>query len=130
MRNLCYPLKVDKHEVGRIDTRNGEVISWAVLRSAEQIFFVGYRFPPTDVHARNELLKAIGENKSLDFLGIILGPNTQDDAVKRLERFLLSVTKGRVRTYPYYCEEFFTLYAVTRDPKQIDRARSHSAAPC
>jgi hypothetical protein len=95
-------------------------MAMTAVRQAECVFFVGYRFPPTDVHARNELLKAIGENKSLDFLGIVLGPNTEGEAIKRLVRFLLSVTKARVRIYPYYCEEFFTLYVVTGDPKAID----------
>jgi hypothetical protein len=103
------------------------------LRSAEAIVFVGYRFPPSDAHARTTLLTAILESgqKHVD-IHIVLGPNRNADVV-RLEHLLRYVmdragrtdldnigrgggeTSYRLWWHPLWAEDFLSIY----DPKAL-----------
>jgi hypothetical protein len=82
------------------------------VKAAEAVFFIGYRFPPTDVHARNEVLAALARNPARPTVGVVLGPDARNDTTQRLVRLLGSVLSTDVEVYPYYCEEFFTLWTV------------------
>jgi hypothetical protein len=58
------------------------------LRSANEIVFIGYRFPPSDSFAKRRLLTAIGENPIQDLkVRLVLGPERAAD-VTRLEGLL------------------------------------------
>jgi hypothetical protein len=52
------------------------------LGIADAVFFVGYRFPPTDALARRELLHALNARASVH---IVLGPKVSDDVVRLRE---------------------------------------------
>ena len=82
------------------------------LRTADYIYFIGYRFPPSDSEARRRLLGAIRENRSpLRRIEIVLGPERTSD-VLRLEGLLLHTVKNpnRVRVHHLYAEDFLTTY--------------------
>jgi hypothetical protein len=62
------------------------------IREASSIIFIGYRFPPSDSHARSRLLGAISENRS-HYLAIhtVLGLASADTPrLSQLLRFSLS----------------------------------------
>jgi hypothetical protein len=103
------------------------------IRAAEVIVFVGFRFPPSDAEAREQLLKAIGENSSTHVeLHIVLGPERSHRDVVRLEQLLryVLIRNGRdeivpprihmqlsgavktfaVTTHPLYAEDFFSVW--------------------
>ncbi len=81
-RPACY---VAAKELGRLWDAAKER-----LREAEVIVFVGFRFPPSDAEARQQLLKAIAENKSPHVeVHIVLGPERAHRDVVRLEQLLL-----------------------------------------
>jgi hypothetical protein len=89
------------------------------LIQAARVAFVGYRFPDTDAYARKRLLQAIGKSCEADNLRsvhTVLGPNVDKDPSSRLIR-LLTAASGHcpVTAFPFYCEEFFTLYDITPD---------------
>jgi hypothetical protein len=104
------------------------------LGEADTIVFVGYRFPETDADAREQLLRAIGDNGSPDnktrpkhlSLHIVLGRDR--DAAERLASLLRFVCKKdrdelpldttrahagdyrfRVTTHPLFAQDFFTV---------------------
>lgn len=89
------------------------------LAQAKRIVFVGYRFPETDAYARRRLLEAIGNSKkakNLKAVHTVLGPYVDVDPSHRLIRLLKAVCVNcRVTAFPFYCEEFFTLYDITPD---------------
>ncbi len=97
------------------------------IRDADCIVFVGYRFPPTDAHARVELLGAISANEKPDLdLHIVLGPEESADVV-RLRHMLNAAARRdhrrvapweamhpgnlsyRVVWHPLFSEDFFSL---------------------
>lgn len=62
------------------------------IREASAITFIGFRFPPSDSHARGRLLGAIARNDS-PYLAVhtVLGPNSPDASrLRQLLRFSLS----------------------------------------
>ncbi len=81
------------------------------LRQAEEIVFVGYRFPQSDAEARMTLLGAIAENRVPGLkVRIILGPeNTADKS--RLDHLLrVVVPEGTdVKALPLYAEDYLAL---------------------
>ncbi len=88
------------------------------LRDARTIVFVGYRFPPTDAHARQVLLDAISDNASRSTEGLtlhtVLGPQSRDDD-ERLEQLLRYAIRGSTRSRivrnALFAEDFFSVWA-------------------
>jgi hypothetical protein len=101
------------------------------LTSADSIVFVGYRFPETDAHAREQLLSAIRENNPGKdphrlSMHIVLGhPGRDSTRLEALLRHVGGATRagvgplvdyGRgylVTSHPLFAQDFFTV--VQRD---------------
>jgi hypothetical protein len=101
----------------------------SALKDATSVVFVGYRFPPTDSHAKRGLLHALGGNVNKHIiLHMVLGPR-QDEDVQRLESLLRWSMRnsGRVdfdttgdpstfpktfsmRRQPLWAEDFMTVF--------------------
>lgn len=82
------------------------------LKSADNIFFIGYRFPPTDAEARSRLLGALRKNESPDLrLYTVLGPDNDADS-RRLKELLRYVTEGEaeVERLPLWAQDFMSIY--------------------
>ena len=97
------------------------------LKVADAIVFVGYRFPETDAHAREELLGAIRENHADDggshhlSLHIVLGhPGRDSIRLEALLRFAAGAHRQEggpsnpgltfdLNTYPLFAQDFFTV---------------------
>jgi hypothetical protein len=98
------------------------------LIAATYIIFLGYRFPPSDSHARGMLLGAIRENDGPELVRVrtVLGPRTSADASVRLAKLLEYSLQGAGRkphndplgykyklydllAEPLYVEDFFTV---------------------
>ncbi len=97
------------------------------LQSADAVVFLGYRFPPTDSHARHTLLTALAENgKPYLALHTVLGPDIGSPASARLRELLRYAMrlKGRIHVpprdythqefslvqHPLYTEDFLSLF--------------------
>jgi hypothetical protein len=94
------------------------------LESADAIVFVGYRFPPSDAHAREHLLKAIMDNSKGQLpVHIVLGPQKDDKDQVRLREMLHAVltASGRseapaakrwfiVRSHGMWAEDFMSVF--------------------
>jgi len=86
------------------------------LTNADTVFFIGYRFPPTDTEALSWLLGALMKNESSDLrLYTVLGPNDDADN-RRLEALLDFATKQRktgqkkiIRTH-LWAQDFMSVY--------------------
>lgn len=68
-------------------------VLWAraenAIHDADAVVFIGYRFPPTDALARSRILRALsGNTKSRLGVHVVLGPNTHEPDVVRLEAML------------------------------------------
>jgi hypothetical protein len=104
-----------------------------MLKGADAIVFVGYRFPPSDAVARRFLLSAIEARAKSDQLRplamhVVLGPNSQD-AARLAELLRYAAERGgmredagrswvrkehfRVRVHEMYSQDFFTVYRET-----------------
>jgi hypothetical protein len=87
------------------------------IREAARIFFVGYRFPPTDSDARSDRLGGIRENTArvLKIL-TVLGPDTGNRNSARLLALLRAVDPENrdisptVHALPFFAEDFLSLY--------------------
>jgi hypothetical protein len=106
------------------------------LTEADAVVFVGYRFPPTDADAREQLLKAIGDNGSPDnekrpkqlSLHVVLGKSPDDaDRLASLLHFVCRKDRDEARAntsrhhetgreyrftvdvHPLYAQDFFTV---------------------
>jgi hypothetical protein len=87
-----------------------------VLRKADVVIFVGYRFPPTDAEARGRLLGALMRNSAPDLrLYTVLGPNDDPDN-RRLETLLRYATaqreagQGKVERVHLWAQDFMSVY--------------------
>lgn len=68
----------------------------SALASADTIVFIGYRFPPTDAEARQEILGAIQDNDSTHIaIHTVLGPNVMSDDSRRLKGLLEHATRHK-----------------------------------
>jgi hypothetical protein len=90
----------------------------AMLRQAERVHIVGYRFPPGDVGAQQRLLGALADNAMTNLeVRIVLGPNTQTPdtlRVKGLVEWALRRRTGRpdvkIVVPPLWAEDYLGLY--------------------
>jgi hypothetical protein len=85
------------------------------IREASAIVFVGYRFPPSDSQAREEILGAIHENANRSDLLITtaLGvPTTDSLRLSELLRFAARRRKKvtRLAQHPLYSQDLFSLW--------------------
>jgi len=91
-----------------------------VLREADVVVFMGYRFPPSDAHARSALLGAIGSNTKPSLrVHTVLGPDVNGEHSVRLEKLLehtLEGTKAKsnlftytIEKQPLYVEDFLSV---------------------
>jgi hypothetical protein len=86
------------------------------ISDADIIVFVGYRFPPSDATAREQLLGAIRNNTS-PFLNVhtVLGPDLRQNDTVRMDALLHSVlapAKGgmyAVKAHPLWSQDFFSV---------------------
>jgi len=74
------------------------------IRNAEAVFFLGYRFPPSDAQARKKILDELRSN-TRDYLGVqtILAGSGDTDRLIRLLRF--SLHERHERGTPKYDQE-------------------------
>jgi hypothetical protein len=80
------------------------------LQIADAVFFVGYRFPPSDSRARQRLLGALGANSRRPFLHAVLGPNLGHQDVARLSAMLrYCCPNSEVKVHPLFAEDFLSL---------------------
>lgn len=82
------------------------------ITEAEEVIFLGYRFPPTDANAREELLCAVRDSACLP--RIVLGPNVVHPDVVRLQGLLQYAMWKRVPlakpdVIPLYVEDFLSV---------------------
>lgn len=98
----------------------------SALKTADEIYFLGFRFPPSDSEARSRLLSAIRENKEATAVRfhVVLGPDARDPRCVRLTELLRGVAKQAGRTpfgeagdkkygvhvYPMNAEDFLSLW--------------------
>jgi len=103
------------------------------VQKASRVFFLGYRFPPTDSSARRLLLSALGANTNTRFdVHVVLGPDVQGEKVRRMSELLrftmlrktanVRVVVGEprptdptandamVHVHALYVEDFLTVY--------------------
>jgi hypothetical protein len=86
-----------------------------VLRKADHIIFIGYRFPPTDAQARSVLLRAISENdRPARYAHVVLGPDLGSPDSRRLKQMLeYSMTRKplgqEVIQHPLWAEDYLSL---------------------
>lgn len=84
------------------------------LKLARAVIFIGYRFPPTDAQARQELLGAIRENTEAHLdLHTVLGPRQDSDTLRlgALLRSSCPITRSYSMTqHPLWCEDFLTVW--------------------
>jgi SIR2-like domain len=77
-----------------------------LLREAEVIIFIGYRFPKSDAIARERILGAIRENtKPYLRIHTVLGPDMNHVDVIRLDSLLRYATKARALMPNYTAED-------------------------
>lgn len=95
----------------------------AALREAESIIFIGYRFPPTDSFAREQLLGALAKNPVPHLrVQTVLGPNSSDaprvggllDHALRQEQNRFPTPAGTQKKYtlvhqPMYAEDYLSV---------------------
>lgn len=93
-----------------------------ILKTARRIVFLGFRFPPGDAGALQELLGAIGENNHRELqVDVVLGPNVHAPDVVRMRRLLewALMSDGRrnerqaaerVRVEPLFAEDYLALF--------------------
>jgi hypothetical protein len=89
------------------------------IRAANAIVFVGYRFPPTDAYARDQLLGALTANTANGdvWCHVVLGTDCPSH-VERLRALLTFALERRgvhplrldIRTYQMFAEDFFSVY--------------------
>jgi len=98
-----------------------------LIRAADIIVFMGYRFPPSDSYARRTILGAIRDNgRGYVRIHTVLGPDRPTDT-SRLTTMLKAVLDGRGRQQredpndyrnnqysivpqPLYAQDFLTVY--------------------
>jgi hypothetical protein len=96
---------------GKISTARNFEGAWlhaeAALAAADQIFFVGYRFPPSDAEARLRLMKAIRASRSGN-LTVVLGEQPPDR--DRVAAMLKMARDVGIDAPPLRAEEFLSLW--------------------
>lgn len=93
------------------------------IQAADQIVFVGYRFPPSDSQARKELISTLFSKLSNDSpkrkrgLHIVLGPSLNDDVIRLQEMLQYANRRARgerdVIVHRMYGQDFLSLYTPT-----------------
>ncbi len=92
----------------------------SALSDANAVVFIGYRFPPSDAHSRERLLRALWKNTSKNLhVYIVLGPNVHHEDVVRLHEMLRwSIQSSAVapapmldiRALPLYAQDYLTVW--------------------
>jgi hypothetical protein len=96
----------------------------SAIKKASQVYFVGYRFPPSDAEARGRILGALRGANELATVAVVLG-----DSVADRERLtaLVSMTapNAQVEASPLRAEEFLSVWT----PSYVGppRANYHSS---
>lgn len=83
------------------------------LQRAKVIFFVGYRFPPTDSESLQRLMSAFGKNENKPTAHIVLGPNVHSEAASRLHGLLKHAaheSNPTIHRHPMYAQDFSAVY--------------------
>ncbi|MFT5323140.1 MAG: hypothetical protein ACI8P0_000986 [Planctomycetaceae bacterium] len=86
------------------------------LKEASYVYFVGYRFPESDTEAMRALLTAMkqGSKARTVITSVILGPDTNDDRVQRLDGLIKETLKKPPVVLPLYAQDFMTTYAMDK----------------
>jgi hypothetical protein len=100
----------------------------ALIQKAEVVLFVGYRFPETDAQAREQILRALAQNKEMHIsVHIVRGPDTDDRDGRRLRSLLENSLRGErtkgartdsssrgntysLQVHPLFAEDFLCLH--------------------
>jgi hypothetical protein len=78
------------------------------LQQANSVFFVGYRFPPTDATARRRILMAIPGARC--GLNIVLGPSDPNGDIARLRGLLkFRAPDVEARVHPMWAQDFLSV---------------------
>jgi hypothetical protein len=88
-----------------------------ILKEAEEVVFIGYRFPPTDAFSREQLLGALNDAraKQLERIKTVLGdPN--DPASVRLSALLDAAARGIHQPIPFLAQDFMDTEPLRRPP--------------
>ena len=87
------------------------------LREAEEVIFIGYRFPPTDSFSREQLLSALSDarGKQLRRIKTVLG-DPKDSASTRLSALLDAAAGGIHIPVPLLAQDFMDAEAVRKRP--------------
>lgn len=77
------------------------------LRAAEEVIFIGYRFPPTDAFAREQILGALrdGHKMQLRTIKTVLG-DTKDPLAVRLAALIDAAAQGIHKPVPLLAQDF------------------------
>lgn len=99
------------------------------IKAADVIIFVGYRFPPSDAHARSKILGAISEKASPEWrVRIVLGPDKADPGLRRMAGLIqwaigdgaaagTSPDPPEHRLEPLWAEDYLGLFIRERTPE-------------
>jgi hypothetical protein len=87
------------------------------VRSATSVYFVGYRFPPTDADSRSKLIGALAANRNRSVMRVrtVVGPWVNDADAIRLKHLLeaaVGTESSQVRSVPLLAEDFIGLWRV------------------
>lgn len=99
---------------GKLANSKGELAPlWSLaemaLAKSEMVVFLGYRFPPTDAHARETLLDAIAEGGSSKKVKIVLGQDLARPEVSRMKGLLTyCVPPDHCEAAPLFVEDFLS----------------------
>jgi hypothetical protein len=89
------------------------------IATADEVYFVGYRFPPTDTIAKQRLIRAFrgARNDPDKFqVKIILGPDESDADIRRLKAMIESIVRPSLNknweasVVPMWSQDFLALY--------------------
>jgi hypothetical protein len=104
-------------------------LAMAGVRDADEIYIVGFGFPTSDTHPREQILDALKANDNIGLkVNIVLGPDVGDSRIRRVQELLrwtlgssvsedprkgrLDDASGRVlATHAMNAEEFLTVWS-------------------
>lgn len=103
-------------------SRLGEIwdIATDAITAAREIYFIGYRFPPSDSEARGRLLAAVEANNNDPLCSLVLGHNVRDPWVERIRQLVDTMLAraastrrnyhSEVKALPFLAEDFFSVW--------------------
>ncbi|WP_168566855.1 hypothetical protein [Crateriforma spongiae] len=102
--------------------------SEGVIRNADEVHVIGYRFPETDMFAQELILSSLRSNTKNPRVTLVLGPDNSNPARKRAKALLESAAPGRVRVAEAYSQDYLLSYEA-RHRRAVSRTDFNEVFP-